>query len=77
MFLLSLSNDEILVNCQIPLSSPFFRIIFCKDGKEIKIQEANDNVFAYIIHYKISEDGAGKIYPVERWREPGEEFWSK
>lgn len=62
MFLLSLSNDEILMNCQIPLSSPFSRIIFCKDGKEINIQEAKDNMFTYIIHYKISEEGAGKIY---------------
>ncbi|KAM6449023.1 uncharacterized protein PHA67_016552 [Liasis olivaceus] len=61
LFLRSLSNDEVFVNCLIPQHSQFSRVIFCKDGKEMETKEQEDNTFSYTFHYKISQDGAGQI----------------
>ncbi|XP_025031844.1 uncharacterized protein LOC107326567 isoform X2 [Python bivittatus] len=61
LFLRSLSNDEVLLNCLIPRHSQFSRVIFCKDRKEMETKEQEDNTFSYTFHYKLSQDGAGQI----------------
>ncbi|KAM6451988.1 uncharacterized protein PHA67_018534 [Liasis olivaceus] len=72
MFLNSSSNDEgdiIWVKCLIPPDSRFSWVILCKDGKEMKIQEQEDSIFAYNFNYEISEEGAGQISCMFQFRD--------
>ncbi|KAG6921642.1 hypothetical protein G0U57_006117 [Chelydra serpentina] len=49
------------MKCKIPALSPFTRIIFCKNEKEIAIQPMQESKFAYVLPYEVSVSSSGNF----------------
>ncbi|CAM5122611.1 unnamed protein product [Natator depressus] len=58
----SSQGDTVVMKCKIPSLSPFTRVIFCKDGKEIAIQPMKESKFAYDLPYEVSTSSSGNFY---------------
>ncbi|KAH1181148.1 hypothetical protein KIL84_002082, partial [Mauremys mutica] len=61
-------GDTVVLKCKVPPLSSFFRVIFCKDGKDHASWPMQESKFAY--NYKVRANSAGRFTCLYQQKDP-------